>query len=246
MKIWLYYHIADFPGWQDLVDQQVQKIKLHGLWDQAERIHFQLHYDPQSFLEDEWATHHRYMADPKVTYTIYHQQVNDTSYPPSFKPLGETYSLIDLQKDAMAHDETVAILRYSNKGVTHLKDETWPTALSWNNYIEYFNIENWQACYQALLEGYDTAGCNWHTKDDPTGHWSGNIWWARSDYLKLIPPLTLPHLVMFQKQLGGFTARHDAEVWIGQGAPKFKEFHHYEHALVYHVEPPRSELYRKD
>jgi hypothetical protein len=155
--------------------------------------------------------------------------------------------MIELHRMALAYTEPRAIIRLSNKGATHRKTDHWPVALAWNEYMLYWNVDHWQENYQGLVElGYDTSGCNWHTKDDPTGHYSGTWWWARSDYIAKIPPLTLPHLVLFKQQLPAFSPRHDAEVWIGQGKPNYQELHHYEHAVVYHVPPPATEDYKKE
>jgi hypothetical protein len=241
MKFWIYYHVSDHPGWRELIDEKVTIMQAANMWQQAERIHFQLHYDPNSF--SDWLGSAPYLNDPRVSIKLYHQQVKDTSFAPSFKPLGETYSMIDLHADVMALEEPRAIFRYSTKGITHRNDETWPVAVAWNDYIDYWNIGKWGLCLVALMAGFDTVGANWHAKDDPTGHWSGTVWWAHSDYIKRLPKLTLPHLVMFENQLGGFSPRHDAEVWIGYNGPKYLELNHYEHAVVYHVVPPKAENY---
>lgn len=52
---------------------------------------------------------------------------------------------------------------------------------SWVDYMEYFLIEKWNQCVDAL-EHYDTCGVN--LQDFPGNHYSGNFWWANSSFIK--------------------------------------------------------------
>ncbi len=242
--IWIYYHVSDHPGWEEMIREKVLLMQAHGLWDSAQRIHFQLHYHPESYTE--WLQTEPFLQkDARISYTLYHQQVADTSYAPSFKPMGETYSVIELAEDCAewAPPHNAHVFRYSTKGLTHRHDETWPTALAWNQYIDYWTIEQWRSCVEALEQGWDTSGANWHN-----GCWSGTVFWAQQAWIRSLPRFLYPHdsQVLFGKQLNGFSPRHDAEHWIGQGMPKYYELNHYEHAVVYHVTPPNPKDYRHD
>ena len=240
MNLSLYYHLAAFEGWEALAEHHMRRAQRSGLWAQADHIHFQLHYEPPKFKQ--WLESAEYFCDHRVTYTLFHESLE--GYRPSFRPLGETYSIIELHEHVERMMEPRIIFRWSNKGCPHLTKDTRTTALQWNEYLEYWLVDNWALHYQAIAQGYDTSGVNWHTPNDPTGHYSGTWWYAHSDYLKKLPRLKEPHLVGNQNQLGGFSPRHDAEVWIGQGYPRYAEFHHYEHALVYHVDTPKRSDYQ--
>ena len=235
MKIAIYFHVSDHLGWQELVDDKVLLMQRTGLWDHAHIIQFQLHYDPASYRD--WNV--PYLRDPRVylSYT-----------PGSHAPLGETYSIKQLHMACkeQAEDDVWAVFRTSTKGLTHRHDETWPVAQQWNDYIDYWTIEQWKLCYQSLKAGYDLVGANWHPAGAPRGHFSGTVFWARSDYMRTCYELQWPHQVNDARQLEGFSPRHDAEVWIGTGAelPRVLELHHYPHAVVYHVEAPKPEDYR--
>ena len=54
----------------------------------------------------------------------------------------------------------------------------------WRKFLEWGTVENWHNCVNALHEGYDVAGCNFN--NDPWPHFSGNIWWARSRYIRTL------------------------------------------------------------
>lgn len=242
MKTWIYYHVSDHLGWMEMVEEKIRLMHYHGLWSHAEKIVFQMHYNPEEFKP--WIESSIISADPKIEFRLFNQTPHDVN--PSAKPLGETYSIIDMQRDCLNDSESRAIFRYSTKGLTHRWDESWPKAELWNQYLDYWNIEHWRLCLAAIEEGYDTVGANWHNKDDPQGHWSGTIFWASSNHLRRLPQLRLPHEIGFQNQLGGFTARHDAEVWISRIPPRYLELNHYEHACVYHVDAPQPGDYKFD
>ena len=65
------------------------------------------------------------------------------------------------------------------------KSEFIPFVDSWRNYLEYFVIVNHEECIKKL-NSYDICGTEWHQTPEP--HFSGNFWWARSDYINKINP----------------------------------------------------------
>jgi len=70
-----------------------------------------------------------------------------------------------------------------------------------------------------LLHYYDTIGCNYFQKPDIEPHWSGNFWWARSDYLKDL------HLLE-EKSTERFTPEYYlSERWLFRNKPHFYELH---------------------
>ena len=239
MKIWIYYHIAQFPGWEEMVDEKIALMKQHGLWDRADRIVLQLHYDPDAALR--WMLKHKDIrTDPRIEVRRHIEVFGIFGIFPTQKPVGEVYSIRELHDQSLKTTENTAVFHYHTKGITHRWDETWPAAQEWNRYYDYWNIEKWQLCYQALQAGYDTVGANWHN-----GCWSGTIWWATTDWMNQIPKLKWPHEVNFEKQLNSWSARHDAEHWIGYCNPRRLELDHFEHAADCRWQPDAS-VYRLD
>jgi hypothetical protein len=225
MKIWIYYHIAQFPGWEQMVDEKIALMKQHGLWQAADKIVLQLHYDPDAALR--WMLKHQEICrDPRITVLRHIEVFGIIGIFPTQKPVGEVYSIRELHDQSLKTHENTAVFRYHTKGITHWDKPTWPAAKEWNRYYDYWTIEKWQLCYETLKAGYDTVGANWHH-----GHWSGNIWWATTDWMNTIPQLKWPHEVNFERQLAGFTPRHDAEHWIGYTGPRKLELDHFEHAV---------------
>lgn len=103
-------------------------------------------------------------------------------------------------------DTNVKILYLNGLGVTN--DSVFKQ--SWRKYVTYFNVEQFREAIKALDNGYDTCGVDWRT--NPVPHYSGNFWWANSDYLK-----TLPKIETLNKENSPrvLTLRHNAEMFIG-------------------------------
>jgi hypothetical protein len=227
MKIWIYYHIAQFPGWQEMVTEKIKLMQDHGLWRAASKIVLQFHSEPEE--AQQWLdTRPDITDDPRMELQLHCEIFGRVGFRPSFAPVNEVYSINEIHYDCLADEGNHAVFRLHTKGITHWGQETWETADKWNQYLEYWNILKWRLCYEALIEGFDTVGANWHN-----GCWSGNIWWASTKWIKQIPLLKWPHEVNFEKQLNGWSPRHDAEHWIGYTNPRYLELDHYEHAIDY-------------
>lgn len=228
MKLELFFHIADLPGWEEATRREIDSMMAAGLWNQLAHVRYQLHYCPDSFGPFlEWATG---VGGPHMSWRAWDD---------SKRPLGELYSIQDLHDHVNQLADVRAILRYHNKGITKLNTPAHATAQEWQRYYRYWCVNQWRLCVEAVKAGYNTAGANWH--DNPGaaahGHWSGNIWWARSDYLGRLPH---PQIPTGHSQYGGFSPRHDAELWIGmdRDCAARLELHHHEHGCVYHVNAP--------
>lgn len=73
------------------------------------------------------------------------------------------------------------LLYFHSKGITRNS-----AANDWVEYLEYFNIINYEACLKKL-DDYDVVGTEYLCKPHP--HLSGNFWWATANHIsKLIVP----------------------------------------------------------
>ena len=71
---------------------------------------------------------------------------------------------------------------------------------AWIDFMEYHLIEKYQKCLN-ILKHCHTCGCNKNQTDGRmfqlgrwrSWHYSGNFWWARNEYLNLIPPAQTDH-----------------------------------------------------
>ena len=82
----------------------------------------------------------------------------------------------------------------------------------WRRSMTRHVVGNWRKCVSLLEnDSYDTVGCHWLMPEEhdciTTPMYGGNFWWARSGYLRTLPPLS-------------HDTRWRAEEWIGYGQPK--------------------------
>ena len=73
----------------------------------------------------------------------------------------------------------------------HTKGNSYPNARQeindWTNMMLYFLVENHEDCFRALDGAHDTVGCNLGAS--PAPHYSGNFWWAKTNYIATLPAL---------------------------------------------------------
>lgn len=110
----------------------------------------------------------------------------------------EIDSMSYIWKYAKSHPDR-KICYIHTKGVT--KDNECIT--DWRRYMFYFCGEQYKDMIRRL-DGCDTCGVD--LRDTPVAHYSGNFWWANSNYIsKLCAP---------QDTYSPLTERHKAEFWI--------------------------------
>ncbi|NDE14267.1 hypothetical protein EBZ80_04980 [bacterium] len=103
----------------------------------------------------------------------------------SENPLEWEFPSIQKLRDFSAHAPfNTRILYMHTKGVTGK-----PFSLQWRRFLEYFLIERHADCLKAL-EDYRAVGTNHYVYrdgiNDLRNHFSGNFWWANSDYVKTL------------------------------------------------------------
>lgn len=120
-------------------------------------------------------------------------------------------------------NSNVKVLYLHTKGITHSNSSN---VADWRRMLSYFMIEKNEKCLEAL-DKYDAVGCNY--LPEPYKHFSGNFWWANSNYLKILETKNL-------KQ------KHDAEWWVLTSTENFFTIFH-SNINHYHMPYPKH-LYR--
>lgn len=93
-------------------------------------------------------------------------------------------------------NENCGILYLHTKGITH---NNHINIKHWTDMMLYFLLDKCVDCFE-LLKQYDTVGCNYQLA--PYKHYSGNFWWANSNYIKKL------------NMLPDDSKRHTPEWWI--------------------------------
>jgi GR25 family glycosyltransferase involved in LPS biosynthesis len=117
------------------------------------------------------------------------------------------------------------VLYLHTKGVRYNPNDTKEN--DWIDYMLYFLVEQSQLCISVLNNDYETVGCNYNRDIDRTvdgwnmndphsypSHYSGNFWWANSNYLKTLPLLSVEN-----------PERMAPEFWLFKNNPTFYNLH---------------------
>jgi len=112
---------------------------------------------------------------------------------------------IKLISEFSKYHANVKLLYLHTKGITSSSDNV----KDWVDYMKYFMIDKHEDCIRKLNQ-YDAVGCNYLAK--PYQHFSGNFWWANTNYLS---DLNIQNLKV----------RHDAEWWVLSNTNNYHSVH---------------------
>jgi hypothetical protein len=150
-----------------IFNDQIDYIKKTGLYDKLDYIFVTL------LGKNVLLTH-----DYKIKVIYYSENQNEMEFP----------SIQRIKYFADNISKKIKILYIHTKGVTN-KDHSY----EWRKYLEYFLIEKNSLCLNAL-ENYKCVGVNhqyYYDESKYRNHFSGNFWWATSDYIKTLPMLQI-------------------------------------------------------
>ena len=144
---------------------------------------------------------------------------------------------INLINDFSNTNPNSYILYLHTKGIRYSKEDDKEN--DWINYMLYFLVEEYRNCISILDENYDTVGCDYSIELDqrvfdgchpypPPPHYSGNFWWANSNYLKTLPKLCIQ-----------LPDRNAPEFWLFQNSPNCYNLHS-SNINHFHMTYPRS------
>ena len=149
--------------------------------------------------------------------------VRDTSEPTNIYE-GQTLKL--LHNRCLLDDNTLVLYTHS-KGIGH------PTIFNncWRQILDYYSIDQWKQCVD-ILQNTDNELVG--VKDISKLTVSGNVWWARSSYIKTLPePIDSSKYTVEHKWPGTREYRWVFEDWISLNTPRT---HHIANTNVYHYD----------
>ncbi len=136
----------------------LNKMKESGLYDKLDKINLVIVGDEAKDIKDEL------LNDPKIVITY---GGNKSSESDTLKMIWDFCQTNDGN-----------ILYLHSKGATRPDNEK---VKDWVDYMEYFCIDKHEDCFKVLTQ-YDTCGVN--LTKHPMLHYSGNFWWAKSEYIR--------------------------------------------------------------
>jgi hypothetical protein len=188
----IYFHIATIGKYQDIFDEIYSQIIESNLINQVGSINLCIVGQGDLIIQEN---------------------DNIKIYQDSDISSGEFFTLDLLKTFSDSVEQNHKILYLHTKGVTTPDN---PCIDDWRKYMTYFNINQYEKCLYSLNQ-YDSCGVD--LVNDPTLHYSGNIWWANSSYIKKLPTI---NEIKFPKTPPILSIRHNAEFWIGMGNGNLK------------------------
>lgn len=169
----IYLHTYCRKDYRHIVLDKIRKIKLSGLWDKMEKM-----FIPVSGMREQ---DKEFFEDLKLLSNkikIF-EHVN-----PVFNNEPDTLNFIKNRAENFENNKP--ILYMHTKGVTYDHPVLNKNVKAWVRYLDLYTIGHWKECIDSL-NSYDTAGTMYSPQ--PMKHYSGNFWWANSDYIKTLPTL---------------------------------------------------------
>lgn len=179
MKIAIFYHLYQTQISTLIYQQQMHRLYTSGLLDHAEFLHIGISGSYELF------------SVPKKAKIQYNEFTGDEG--------GTVISMMEFCRE----NPDYKILFFHAKGASK---EYVPQLQAWRLFMEYYVIDQWKTCISCLNK-YNSVGVKLRYK--PVPHFSGNFWWANSDYLN-----TCDHRLLYTKY---FESKVDREFWIGTG-----------------------------
>jgi hypothetical protein len=195
-KLAVFWHIACMGNWEEVVWEQAGLLKHVSLFDVSACI----------LGTREQAAFCKDVAEMNgINLAVLDNSANLQNY--------EIPTLAKVREWAVANP-TGTVLYLHTKGVSTPKDHPeFSNKVQWRRVMQASVVAKWREHLEAL-ETHDVVGFGWRAKE--RGHFSGNFWMARADWLP-----KLPMLDEWQQRLAGtFLAGHPwermcAEMWIG-------------------------------
>jgi len=157
---------------------------------------------------------------PPITTTFENELIEVTNYSEN-AGLFEIPTINKIKQFSMDNPNNY-ILYLHTKGVSYNYKNEYVN--DWTNMMLYFLLKPKNI---RLIHYYDTIGCNYHDpvidnsgdnsghkSGDVPAHWSGNFWWARTNYLKDLPFLDTVTI-----------NKYSSEMWLFQNNPQYYELH---------------------
>jgi hypothetical protein len=165
----VFYHIYCNEHTFDVLKDQINKIIWSGLYQRCSNIY--------CFLAGQEKYIHickDYIKECGNKFTIEDIGINDTSY--------ERFTLLKIKNYLQPNTK---FLYLHTKGITQINNSN---VENWRYLMEYFLIGKWRDCIQEL-KNHDIVGINKYNPENgwPIEHYSGNFWWATSDYFNKLP-----------------------------------------------------------
>ena len=198
------YHVFCDKGWRELVADQIGSLKRSGLYEVTQRLYVSCIVKDRAEADEL-----RRMIGCDKT-----ELIAVETDPECFE-----YPALEFMQ-AKSREEDCLFYYFHTKGVSYyggdMSDRNFRRLRrnvdAWRRMMEYFLFTEWRVAVNTLQGGYDTYGCyRLPPYPKPYYLYAGNFWWARSDYVRRLPPFP-------EKRIA--TDRFIAEEWLYKAGPR--------------------------
>lgn len=223
MNLRIFYHAVNLPGYEPIIEERISKLLSSNLLDNAELY----------LSMEKGATY-----IPK----FYHSNVNIVYYNGTAEEC-EHPTVIFMKDMCSKSEEPFYALYLHQKGITAQNTFLHTCMTQWRHLMDYWCIEKWKSCIDKLNEGYNIVGCNFSKQ--PVNHFSGNQYWATSEFISTWPTLQYPSSVGFKPQIESSmeSYRYDVEFLYGR-CSNLKPYSMYNSNIDHYKQDYPESLYR--
>lgn len=199
------------PQAMDIVREQMHQLESVGLLDNATEFHVGLN-DNEEGLE-----YAQLFIPPKAQIRLH-----------GLESRSECLTIIQIEEWVRTHPGWL-VLYIHTKGATHSANDSYSIGVvkPWRDIMMKDLVYDWSYCTSFLQTGYDVVCSRFMPgmADGTQNIVPGNFWWARSDFLRMLPSLFWRTRIR-ESGIGALESRFEAEVWIGNGPrlPRVIEF----------------------
>lgn len=166
-----FWHICMINKYQEIISEQLDLMVSSGLYDRSKNI-FVSCVGSDSELQNVNKLLEKYN---KIKIQSHRENIEEYEFP-----------ALEMIQNASKSNDSFRCFYIHTKGVS------WPDhegGKHWRDYMNYYIIEKWKDNIDRLSSGYDTCGVKLISKGFPL-HYSGNFWWANSEYIKKLKPVS--------------------------------------------------------
>ena len=167
----IFFHVYLKNDFSHILLSKFKKFKASGLYEKANKIYLTL------FGEIE--QHQEFLTDLKDLYSkIEYVLITNKE----FDNEADTFNF--MLKKAESYEKNTPMLYVHTKGVSHTHPILKKNINAWVRYLDLYTINKWERCLVGL-EDNDAAGGLYEASNPK--HFSGNFFWANSEYIKSLP-----------------------------------------------------------
>jgi hypothetical protein len=169
----IFFHVYLKNDFSHILLSKFKKFKASGLYEKSNKIYLSLFGDIEK--------HQEFLTDLKDLYSKI-EYVNITNK--EFHNEADTLNF--MLKKAEGYEKNTPMLYVHTKGASHTHPILKKNINAWVRYLDLYIINKWEECIQGLKDN-DAAGGLYEASNPK--HFSGNFFWANSEYIKSLPRL---------------------------------------------------------